>query len=127
MCRAEYVIATTRLAGVMLEAKYPVSFGDANELNEIGQAILDFGEYSYYDREKIERQDEEEVKWKTFRDTLDTGRHYSIFTGTKAVPLDTPWMYSDSSFVKGRLAADVTKEKLEESTMAKSIEIAGSG
>lgn len=87
----EYVESFRRLTGDMHEGEYPVSYGTTEELNAHGKAMYDFGMFDYYNRADLQPKGEEK-SWLTFRDVQKTARYYSMFTGTKAVPLKQHWV-----------------------------------
>jgi hypothetical protein len=81
------------LAKVMHEGQYPgKALGTYEQLNETGQAIIDFGMCDYYMRSDLgdyaDGQD-----WRTFRDdSVEPENMYSLYTGHVARPLKQPWM-----------------------------------
>ena len=81
------------VAAIMNEARYPVTFGTRQELNDLGRQIEEMGHYDTFNRSRLSTGNEQELMWKTFRDNTDyTSKFRSIYTGTVAVPLGSPWM-----------------------------------
>jgi hypothetical protein len=79
----------------MHEAKYPFQIGTREELNESGKLMYEFGcadESNRYSHVPTN----DETAWRTFRDDPRTERFFSLFTGTKAVPLHDRWMNIDN-------------------------------
>jgi thioredoxin reductase len=91
----EYIQATKMLARVMQEAKYPWSIGTYEELNENGKELIRLGDLAYEHRANLKPVGDEK-DWRTFRDVDNAGEFASLFTGTKAVPLDGRWMDMDN-------------------------------
>lgn len=79
------------LARTMQDAMYPFSLGTYEKLNKNGEAIKEFSDLEYYHRANLNPVGNEK-NWKTFRDCDDSEKFYSLFTGTKAVKLEKPWM-----------------------------------
>ena len=88
----EWHLSIKRLAQIMQEGQYPFDLGNYEELNENGKAFIKFGDLSYYHRANLGPSD-----WKTFRDADDADKFYSLFTGTKAVPLQQRWIDTEAS------------------------------
>jgi hypothetical protein len=85
------------MARTLRDAKYPVDLGDYQALNEKGQHLYNFQKWSCEHRSKLDPNNPEENYWKTFRDVDNSDQFFSIFTGTKAVPLKQRWMDIDES------------------------------
>ena len=83
------------LARSMQEAKYPVSYGSYDELNETARTLIKYNSLSYYHRASLVADDKE--KGKTFRDCVDSDQFRSIFTDDKAVPLKHRWLDIDAN------------------------------
>jgi hypothetical protein len=79
------------LARTMEEGGYPLSLGTFEELNENGLALIEMDSKAGGHRCEDAR-DDAEWKWKTYRDCTDAGQFQSLFTGSKAVPLEAHWM-----------------------------------
>ena len=90
----EEVLLMKWLAQVLQDGKYPFSLGTRHELNKNAETMMNFGDLSYYHRNKLD-PDEDEKKWKTFRDYDNADQFYSLFTGTKAIPLEQRWLEMD--------------------------------
>jgi hypothetical protein len=73
------------MARAMQEANYPLRIGNYEELNEKGLKLYEYGQRSVAHRTNV-------TATSTFRDTEDSHKFTSIFTGTEAVPLKKPWM-----------------------------------
>ena len=80
------------LARDMQEAGYPWSLGTYSELNENGKALSRFNALSSIHRSRLTKEFIQEHPTKTFRDCDDADQFYSLFTGTKAVPLPKEWL-----------------------------------
>lgn len=93
---AEGLQSYKALAHIMEEANYPFSLGTYDKLNKNGEQVQEYGSLSYYHRASLQPVGNEK-NWKTFRDYDDAENFYSMFTGTKAVKLEKPWMEIDSS------------------------------
>jgi Flavin-binding monooxygenase-like len=85
------------MARTLRDAKYPVDLGDYQALNEKGQHLYNFQKWSGEHRSKLDPNNPEENYWRTFRDVDNSDKFFSIFTGTKAVPLKQRWMDIDES------------------------------
>jgi thioredoxin reductase len=92
----EYHQSIKVLARTMQEAKYPFSLGTYEKINENGETTMEFGYLSYYHRAYLAPVGNEK-NWKTFRDYDDAEKFYSLFTGTKAVKIEKPWMEIDGT------------------------------
>jgi hypothetical protein len=79
------------LARTMEEGGYPLSLGTFEELNENGKALIEMDSKSSSHRYE-DAKDDAEWKWKTYRDYTDADQFESLFTGSKAVPLEAHWM-----------------------------------
>lgn len=94
-CEMEWVQdQMNRMAAIFYEAKYPFQIGTREKLNKEGQTLLDFGMLDYYNRRDL-KPSEDEKDWRTFRDDPHPEKFFSLFTGTKAVPLEDRWMNID--------------------------------
>jgi hypothetical protein len=85
------------LARSMQEAKYPVSFGTFEELNEIAKTVISNDCLVYNHREVLDPDNEGENTWRTYRDYTDADKFRSIFTGTEAIPLPGRWIDLDAT------------------------------
>jgi hypothetical protein len=83
------------LARTMTEANYPFSFGTFEQLNENGERNMELSYLSYYHRSNLNPVGHEK-DWKTFRDYDNPEKFTSLFTYTKAVKIDKPWMEIDN-------------------------------
>lgn len=92
----ETSFACRRLARLMEEAKYPVSYGTYDELNEIAKTLLKYEVLSTEHRATLDPDNESENEWRTFRDCKDAHLFRSIFTGTEAVSLKQRWLDIDA-------------------------------
>jgi hypothetical protein len=81
----------------MREAQYPVDLGTRQELNDKGEALVTFQTESTKNKYSLDPNDKSTLSWKTYRDYENGDRFYSIFTGTKAVPLKRTWIDIDDS------------------------------
>jgi thioredoxin reductase len=89
--KAEACQAIKVLTRTMQEAMYPFSLGTYEKFNENGESTMEFLKQEYDHRAKIDPVGDEK-NWKTYRDYDDAEKFYSLFTGTKAVKLDKPWL-----------------------------------
>jgi hypothetical protein len=69
----------------MVDAKHPLQLGTCNELNEKGNAFVEFNEACGHARRDLE-EGSPDASWKTHRD-CNPSKCCSIMTGTKAAPL----------------------------------------
>lgn len=92
-----YSLYFRMLARSMQEAKYPVSFGTFEELNETAKAIISYDKLVYNHRTVLDPDNEEENAWRTYRDYTDAHKFCSTFTGTEAVPLPGRWIDLDAT------------------------------
>jgi thioredoxin reductase len=83
------------LARDMEEAKYPASLGSYENINENGRALLQFNDQSGEHRYRLDKQYMEHHATETYRDCLDADKFYSLYTHTKAVPLQKKWLDID--------------------------------
>jgi hypothetical protein len=81
------------LARDMIDSNYPLNIGTYGELNEKGEALVKFNIDSSYARYNLDGESPD-AEWRTFRD-CDPSNCYSIFSGTKAVPLKCHWLDLD--------------------------------
>jgi hypothetical protein len=81
------------LARDMIDSNYPLNIGTYGELNEKGEALVKFNIDSSYARYNLDGESPD-AEWRTFRD-CDPSKCYSIFSGTKAVPLKCHWLDLD--------------------------------
>ena len=91
----EYLQYYKVLSRIMEEAKYPLSLGTYDKVNKIGETYMQFGYLAYYHRANLSLVGNEK-NWKTFRDCDDSEKFFSIYTGTKAVKMEKPWMEIDN-------------------------------
>jgi thioredoxin reductase len=82
------------IARDMVDASYPLQFGNIDELNEAGEKLLYMMCRSSFGRFDLEKCDEDTKRWKTFRD-MDPSPYSSLITGTKSVPLKGKWLEID--------------------------------
>ena len=85
------------MARTLKDAKYPVDIGNYTLLNEQGQNLRNFQLLSSEHRANLDPLNPEENEWKTFRDADNADKFFSIFTGTKAVPLNQRWIEIDET------------------------------
>jgi hypothetical protein len=85
------------LARSMQEAKYPVSFGTFEELNEVAKTVVSNDSLVYNHRIVLDPDNEDENTWRTYRDYTDANKFRSIFTGTEALPLPGRWIDLDAT------------------------------
>ena len=90
----------------MEEANYPVNIGNYRELNELGRALILFNDLSGAHRKRLDAEFIKKHPTKTFRDCDDAEKFYSLFTGTKAVPLPKDWLDVDTETEKKRCLPD---------------------
>jgi Flavin-binding monooxygenase-like len=79
------------LARAMREGRYPLDIGTFEQLNEVGEKIFQYGLLEDSHRTELDPVGDEK-NWKTFRDVDEPDKCCSFFTGSKAVPLEKPWM-----------------------------------
>jgi hypothetical protein len=91
ICAASEEYTIKVLARTMEEGGYPLSLGTFEELNENGRALIEMDSKSSGHRYE-DAEDDAERKWKTYRDYTDADQFESLFTGSKAVPLEAHWM-----------------------------------
>ena len=77
------------------EAKYPVSLGSFDELNETADAYINFDRMTYNHRARLTEDDAQNGT--TFRDYSDGEEFVSIFTGSRSVPLKDRWLKMDAN------------------------------
>ena len=82
------------LARDMNDANYPLSFGTFDELNWMGEMLVEMTRQCYQDRLTLSDEDEDTKRWKTFRDA-DPSSFTSYITGTKSIPLEGKWIELD--------------------------------
>jgi thioredoxin reductase len=78
------------MARIMVEANYPLCIGSYTELNEKGRKLHEYAVLSVEHRSNATAST-------TFRDTTDSHKFTSIFTGTAAVPLKKAWLEIDEN------------------------------
>ena len=78
----------------MNDANYPLSFGTFDELNWMGEMLVEMTRQCYQDRLTLSDEDEDTKRWKTFRDA-DPSPYTSYITGTKSIPLEGKWLEMD--------------------------------
>ena len=75
----------------MIDANYPIRIDDADNLNALGNQLLDMmitsRSYKYY----LGNHDSETKHWQTFRD-IDPSPFKSIVSGMSSIPLKRRWM-----------------------------------
>lgn len=76
----------------MQEISYPFNIGNAEELNESGELIVNMHLHSLEARQ-IDPNTTESI-WKTFRDDDPSG-YVSLHTGTVAIPFEKHWIDLD--------------------------------
>jgi len=82
------------LARDMNDANYPLSFGTFDELNAMGEMLVEMTRQYYHDRWNLFDEDEDTKRWKTFRDAAPSS-YTSFITGTKSIPLEGKWLEMD--------------------------------
>ena len=82
------------LARDMNDANYPLSFGTFDELNSMGEVMVEMTRHYHHDRWNLSDEDEDTKRWKTFRDA-DPSPYTSYITGTKSIPLEGKWLEMD--------------------------------
>lgn len=82
-------------AQAMRDGQYPLDIGSIDGLNEAGMAITRMDGLSTAHRRTLDKTNEDEIMWRTFRDIKDSAAFKSIITGTAAVPLKKPWIEID--------------------------------
>lgn len=93
----EYSKMYYRLAArTMEDAKYPMSYGSYEQVNELAEQCLQSSLWGYEHRSSLNQCNEDGRSWMTFRDVKDTERHCSMFTGSKSVPLKKKWLESEA-------------------------------
>ena len=80
------------LARHMLSGNYSINIGDYEELNDVGNQMLEFDILSENHRLEITPEIVETQPWKTFRDYTNGKDFYSLQTGTHAVNLTRHWL-----------------------------------
>lgn len=91
----EETMDTRMLARYMQEAEYPLNFGSIDELNEAGNAYMEFDRMTRDHRSQLTEDDA--GNGRTFRDYSDGGDFVSIFTGSGAVSLKGRWLDIDAN------------------------------
>jgi hypothetical protein len=79
------------LARDMVDSKYPLIIGSYEELNEKGEAFVNFNIQSSYARYSLD-EESPDADWRTFRDCSVPDCYCSVFTGTKGAPLKCHWL-----------------------------------
>jgi thioredoxin reductase len=88
----EYVNLSIRiLARTMHEGRYPLDIGTFEQLNANGEKFLEYWSLEISHRTELDPVGGD-INWKTFRDVDEPDQFCSFFTGSKAVPLEKPWM-----------------------------------
>ena len=75
----------------MIDANYPIRIGDADNLNALGNQLLDMLITSSFYKYNLGNHDSETKHWQTFRD-IDPSPFKSIFTGMPSIPFKSRWM-----------------------------------
>jgi hypothetical protein len=88
------------LCKVMEEGEYPgMSLGNYDSLNINGNQLIKYEDLSYETRACLKTDYAKDLEWRTFRDADEHAKSvFSLYTGTKARPLNKRWMDS----VEGR-------------------------
>jgi len=76
------------------DAKHPLQIGTYENLNERGEAFVEFNLVDSFHRYDLD-EESPDSSWKTFRDFDPSNKIYSVMTGTKAVPLKCRWLDID--------------------------------
>ena len=87
------------LARDMVDANYPLQIGTYSKLNDKGKALVAFNVVCGYARYNLD-EESPDASWRTFRD-CNPSKCYSLFTGTKAVPLKCHWLDLDDDSKDG--------------------------
>jgi Flavin-binding monooxygenase-like len=82
-------------AQAMRDGQYPLDIGSIDGLNEAGKEITRMDSLCSGHRRSLDKTNEDENMWRTFRDIKDSAAFKSIITGTVAVPLKKPWIEID--------------------------------
>ena len=82
------------IARDMVDASYPLQFGNIDQLNETGEKLLHMSVQDNLGRLELSNGDGEDCSWKTFRDR-DPSPFSSLITGTKSVSLKGKWLELD--------------------------------
>jgi thioredoxin reductase len=78
----------------MKDAKYPMQFGDINQLNKVGTELVRMMSYDSFGHFDLWNCDDETKCWKTFRDT-DPSPFRSLLTGMGSTSLKGKWLEID--------------------------------
>lgn len=84
---AEFLVK--KIARDMMDAKYPVDFGDMKKLTALGAKFAGISIASERCRSSLQK--DRDASWKTFRDNIQT-EFASIFTNTSSCPLKGHWL-----------------------------------
>jgi hypothetical protein len=84
------------LCKVMEEGKYPgISLGNYKSLNQNGYQLLKQNDFADEARANLKADHAKDLEWRTFRDADEQAKSvFSLYTGTKARPLNKRWMDS---------------------------------
>jgi len=84
------------LCKVMEEGIYPgMSLGNYESLNKNGDQLIKYSSLSDEVRRRLKVDYANDLEWRTFRDANEQAKSvFSLYTGTKARPLNKRWMDS---------------------------------